>query len=557
MAASSHLTGSASLGKAFLRNSTGLVREVGLFDAFTMNTLGMNVAVGAVVIISQAPGDFSGGSMLVATIIGTLLMAFTLLYTYAEFAAAMPRSGGDYIFVSRALHPILGWLLSWSQGIWLTFFWIGFNAWFALTSAVPTALDTIGSATGQHGWFAAANGLIATFGILGIHTEWWVLLFGVVINVLFGVLLIAGGQVYWRWQRVLFLFAGGMVLAWIVLLLVASGGFHGTWNGFAGKFGTLTYNQIIPTAEKAGFHAGSGGFNFIDTILMLPWVFFVVGYAQGSAQIGGEIKRASRTQYQAMVGGVLVNGAILAIIIQVAVSNLGGKWLSALSYLSNNDPSKLGMPGGLVPGLNLLASLMTHNVIFLLFLGIGFVVWALMGTPLSELQATRYMLAWALDRTAPSGLGTVNDQFHTPARAIALCTVAGTLALIILVTIPQASLLGALLAQILAFVLVSFAGVVFPYRLHDVWLSAGGRRIFGIPAVTLAGAGGVVCLGGLLAIFVGNGTVSSAFAVTHTLSIAIMIGVVVLGALWYVGAYLLNRRRGVDLGLVYREIPPE
>ena len=44
---------------------------------------------------------------------------------------------------------------------------------------------------------------------------------------------------------------------------------------------------------------------------MLPWVFFVVGYAQGSAQIGGEVKRASRTQYFAMVGGVLINGAVL------------------------------------------------------------------------------------------------------------------------------------------------------------------------------------------------------------------------------------------------------
>ena len=44
---------------------------------------------------------------------------------------------------------------------------------------------------------------------------------------------------------------------------------------------------------------------------MLPWVFFVVGYAQGSAQIGGEVKRASRSQYFAMVGGVLINGAVL------------------------------------------------------------------------------------------------------------------------------------------------------------------------------------------------------------------------------------------------------
>ena len=36
-----------------------------------------------------------------------------------------------------------------------------------------------------------------------------------------------------------------------------------------------------------------------------------------------------------------------------------------------------------------------------------------------------------------------------------------------------------------------------------------------------------------------------------------MIGVVVVGAIWYVVAYFVNKARGVDLGLVYREIPPE
>ena len=290
---------------------------------------------------------------------------------------------------------------------------------------------------------------------------------------------------------------------------------------------------------------------------MLPWVFFVVGYAQGSAQIGGEVKRASRSQYFAMVGGVLINGAVLAFIVWAYQHAVGQDWAASLSYLNNTGSTKLALPGGVPAGINLIASLLTGSVPLLLIIGVGFILWALMGTPLSTLQATRYMLAWSLDRVVPKQLGHVSDTFHTPIRAILLCAVTGEVALFALVQIPQASLLGALLAQIAAFIVVSIAGILFPYRLKAVWESGGGRRILGIPAVTLAGIGGVIALGVLMGEFVFNSSIRGTFAVTRTLSLEFMIGVIALGAIWYVVAWRLNARRGVNLGLAYREIPPE
>jgi len=157
----------------------------------------------------------------------------------------------------------------------------------------------------------------------------------------------------------------------------------------------------------------------------------------------------------------------------------------------------------------------------------------------------------------PKQLGEVNDRYHTPVKAILLCGVTGVVALIALVRIPQASLLGALLAQIVAFIVVSIAGIVFPYRLPQIWEGGGGRRILGVPAVTLAGIGGVVALGGLMIMFIANDTVSATFAVTRGISLKFMIGVVVVGAIWYAAAWTVNKRRGVDLALAYREIPPE
>jgi amino acid transporter len=547
---------SAIEGKMFLRNATGLRREVSLLDAFIMNTFGMNIAVGAVFLFLQSQAFFPNGNMLVAVIIGTLLMAFTLLWVYSTFAAAMPRSGGDYVYVSRALHPFLGWLLGWSQGMWLIFFWIGFNAWFALTFAVPIALTTIGAVTGQSGWIDFSNNLLASFSILGITTQWWVLIIGLLINVGFAVLLILGGQSFWRWQKVFFLFAGGSIILAFLLLLFGGGSIPGAWDSFAIHNKGLLFNQVIPAAVKNGYTL-PGGFSLADTLLMLPWVFFVVGYAQGSAQIGGEVKHAARSQYLAMVGGVLLNGAMLALLVIVFTQAVGVNWIGSVGYLSINNPTVLNLPGSLSPSYNFIVSLLTGNVLVPLIIGIGFVFWALLGTPLSELQATRYMLAWAVDRMVPAPLGDVSERFHSPVKAIVFCTVTGTLALIALLAFPQASLLGALLAQIAAFILVSIAGIVFPYRLRHVWESAGGHRLFGIPTVTLAGVGGVIVLGTLMLMFILNSTINTNFGVTARLSLYFMIGVVVVGIIWYVAAYFLNRSQGVDVSLAYREIPPE
>lgn len=552
--ASSAVEGSS--GKMFLRNATGLIREVSLLDAFIMNTFGMNIAVGAVFLFLQAPVFFPQGNMLLAVIIGTLVMAFTLLWVYATFAAAMPRSGGDYVFVSRVIHPFFGWLLGWSQGMWLIFFWIGFNAWFALTFAVPVALSTIGAATGQSGWIALSNNLLSSFPILGITTQWWVLLIGLLINVGFAALLILGGQSFWRWQKGFFLFAGGSIALAFVLLLFDGGNIQNAWNTFAAQNKGLAFNQVIPTAVKKGYTL-PGGFSLSDTLLMLPWVFFVVGYAQGSAQIGGEVKRASRNQYLAMVGGVLVNGAMLALLVIAFMQAVGVQWIGSVGFLASNNASLLNLPGNLSPSFNFIVSLLTGNVVVPLIIGIGFIFWALMGTPLSELQATRYMLAWAVDRMIPAPMGDVNERFHSPVKAIIFCTITGTLALIALIAIPQASLLGALLAQIAAFILVSIAGILFPYRLRHVWEAAGGHKILGIPSVTLAGIGGVIVLGALMLLFIFNSTINSTFGVTARLSLSFMLGVVVVGILWYIGAYFINRGRGIDVGLAYREIPPE
>ena len=60
--------------------------------------------------------------------------------------------------------------------MWLIFFWIGFNAWFALTFAAPGRDDDASARSpASTGWITPSNDLLAKHTILGITTQWWVI----------------------------------------------------------------------------------------------------------------------------------------------------------------------------------------------------------------------------------------------------------------------------------------------------------------------------------------------------------------------------------------------
>ncbi len=540
------ITSAAGGGEGlFLRKATGLVRDISATDAFLFNAVGMNVGLGALFMLQQAPAFFPNGNMIIAAVIGTLLMAFSIQWVYSEFAAAMPRSGGDYVFTSRAIHPFVGWILGWNQAIWLIFFWIGFNAWALCQFTLPPTLQILAQTT-----------KISALADLGtaIATPLGTFLVGSVVNVLFAYLVLT--RRYWGWQKVTIVFALAAVLIPAILAVVGgAGGMKTAWDGFvAGQGSGLAYDQVIPKAKELGFPGSSGGFDLGATLLMLPWVFFVVGFGVGPAQISGEIKRAGRSMWYALFGSILFNGFMLALVIWLVVSGLGEQWITSLGFLATNHADALG---GVPAGINGLGSLLGGNIIISLVIFLGFVAWALNGTPASEMQATRYMLAASLDRMIPSALGEVDEKTHSPRNAIILCTLAGELSILGLIAIPQASLLGALMAQIIAYIIVAIAGIAFPYRMKDVWQSSSGRTIFGVPSIALAGVAAVIVLGGTLFLFVTNNDINSFFGVTRDISLAVAAVVIGTGVLWYIGAWYYNRSRGIDTNLVYRAIPPD
>ncbi len=118
-------SGTTGPTKMFVRNATGLVRELTAFDAFNLVFAAVLIPVGISQALNFGAAAFPGANIALAFILGAiLLLGFGGVYVY--FTLAMPRSGGDYVWVSRSLHPFFGFVVN----VTLTFVfvnWVAFN----------------------------------------------------------------------------------------------------------------------------------------------------------------------------------------------------------------------------------------------------------------------------------------------------------------------------------------------------------------------------------------------------------------------------------------------
>ena len=101
----------------FTRKATGLVREGRTRDALFYNVMWSSVAL-TFAFYWLFLGSYRGSS----AILGVLFAAALGLpgaFLYAMLTQVMPRSGGDYVFNSRILHPSIGFAANFSYCVWV------------------------------------------------------------------------------------------------------------------------------------------------------------------------------------------------------------------------------------------------------------------------------------------------------------------------------------------------------------------------------------------------------------------------------------------------------
>ena len=141
-------------GGFYARKASGLVRDLSLRDSVLLNLCWISIPLG-LVYITQIGGLFPGTSLGLAFLLAGLI-AIPHLYVYGNFAGAMPRSGGDYLSISRSIHPFVGFLVN-SAFTVLQIFSTAFIINFVPLFALPALFQTLAIVTGDHSWATTAS----------------------------------------------------------------------------------------------------------------------------------------------------------------------------------------------------------------------------------------------------------------------------------------------------------------------------------------------------------------------------------------------------------------
>ena len=529
----------AGTGGMFLRKATGLVRDVSVWDAIVLNSSGMNIGVGVALLFLWG-AQLPGASILWATVICTVFVALTTAYNYSVAAGAFPRSGADYVFASRVLGPVWGFMLSGQQVIW-NFFWMAFNAWAMVNFALPGTLQLLGT-------FTHNQTLINLAG--QVTNIWFVVAVAVILQILFAWLHISGIKNYFLYMKITVSICALSLVIAILVLLFGGSNFQANWDAIVGGTGSLTYQGVIDAAKTAGFNPNTP-FNFGATLALMPMVFWIVGFFNGSPQIGGEVKKARSTQFTAMVTATLVNGGIVAVLALLVERFIGLQFLNSLGYLFFNG----GVKGlSVTPDFNFMVNVIARSTPVAALLGLAYVLWATNGTPNIIAFITRSMLAYSFDRMAPEAMGEVSEKTHTPIKAILFTVVMGLVAIVVILVWKQASLLSSMMAQIFGYLVLSIAAIVFPFKFPKLWQSTtSARKVAGIPLVAGTGVLSVLFIG-VMGYYFGFYPI---FGANTPLSLTAVAITIIIPIIYYFAYRAAQKSKGIDVDLAYKEIPPE
>lgn len=534
----------------FVREATGLTKQISGLQALGMSLSGMGLlyVFNATVF---TPAFYPDANPLVGPFIGMLLI-LPVAGMYALFSIAMPRTGGDYVWTSRVLSSGVGFVVNFAITL-LALSVIGsVSPWLSQWSFSPLFYD-LSVLTNNSSYASLAttlDGSTATF---------WIAAIAIV-----GTGAIVAGSTKLAGEIVKYWTIIAVIIGIIFIATVLSAGnstFISNFNAlYPSVNGTSAYNAVV-TAGQAQYGSYPGVPPVLSQATVAAGALGLLGYLgfYYPAYFAGETKQNRKSQILSQVGGSIIFMVFVTIMFAVAYFGEGPAFVNAIAGLWLIGSSANPYPG--IPLSSGLSIFWTHNTALVTLFNIGF-AGTIIVMFLSELFVlSRNIFAWSFDRVLPSAFASVNSRTRTPVNAILLMVVVSLVYLYI--SIFNASDLSVLFSYgtggtFIAFIFVSLAAIVYPYRRKDLFATASDdvakKKMGGLPLITVLGVLSLV-----ISVYVVYAILAPAIG-GPTFGSVLEEGVVptfVLGAVIYVIAFAARRGQSIDLSMIAREIPPE
>ena len=529
----------------FLRRSSGLVREFGGWDVFVFNTVGYALGLVLAIIPLLMAGAVPEANVLLTVAVGTVFTLFNAM-TYGYLSAAMPRSGGEYVFLGRVVHPTLGFTASWGF-TWSQLLGMALYASFTVNFGVAIAFLTLGNVLDSSGLVTAGE---------DVAKEWPTFLLGTAMILLVALILSLGPRMVRRFLNVLFIPAMlGSFVTLIVLLVTTRDEFVTKFDDFmAERAGGETYSGILASAGDAGYVDKPSTLSAL--ILAIPIGYYIyIGFTY-SSYIGGEVKEPGRNQPRIILGTLAFAAAMYLVCLWRFYEIVGQEFVNSVVYLNNNTDDGSGLP--VDPVLNLFTGIMTGSTILNVIMALSFFLWNFLLLFVIATVITRNLFAWSVDRILPDAVTKVDRRFHSPWVATLIVIVASEILLVLYVfTTFFQEVSNYIVLYSIAFWATSLAAILLPYRRPEIYQSAPEfvrRKVGGVPVLVLFGVGNFI----LFSLVLYSAFKLPAFSgPTGTDAVLFVAGIYVSGLVVYLAARAIQKRRGIDIDLAYREIPPD
>jgi amino acid transporter len=527
----------------FLREATGLVRDLDALDVLIIVFSAINLGGILTSGIFEAPYLFPGSNMVAIWFIG-LLPAVGYLLVYLTLGLLMPRSGGDYVFVSRVLGPAFGFVWVWIALLYQTT-GIGGFAFSLSWSGLSTTLAVLGVIF-KSNTFLELSKTVSTIPVGPILSTGFIILAFLIT--------VFGTRVYRKTMKILFIVSTLGLLICLGSLLVSNNSiFSSNLKAYLPE--GVDYSTIIKLAKQNGY--SPVGDVFVQNLmagLAIAWVSYTGFW--NMVYVGGEVRNFRKTLPTIMLFSLFGTALFSAFTSFLAQNTFGYDFIGAFQYLYFNAPSYY--PLSIPPtGLFLLVSIV-QNPIFVLFVSISLMIWNFMFLPIYFLIYSRAFFAVAFDRLFPSKLAEVNERFNSPINAlIVTALVIEVYNLAYWVWGPMAAMVNFSIAFPIAFALTGLSAVLLPFlkkSYFDQLPSSLKTKILGIPLVSIAGAWMMV-----FSLILASAAAFSLPGAFYGIGIAVIltISAYTSGFLIYYFIKWYRAREGIDITLAFKEIPPE